>query len=123
MRDIGTLGGQQSTIYDIADTGEILGIAQTAAGQWQKFLYKDGTMTDIHSWGSDVYGLGPNGELYGSRYDERRMQFSLVLHNSAWHPAGEWNYSLSMPNDMSNAYMVGWDNYGAGAMVATAEGY
>jgi probable HAF family extracellular repeat protein len=123
MRDIGTLGGAGSKAYHVADTGEILGSAQTATGEWHKFLYKDGVMTDIHSWGSDIYGLGANGELYGSSYDERGEQFGLVLYNSAWSPAGEWNYRLSMPLDMANGYMVGWDNYGASTMLATADGY
>ncbi|WBS01303.1 PEP-CTERM sorting domain-containing protein [Pseudoduganella sp. SL102] len=123
MRDIGTLGGAQSSILDVADTGEILGSAQTESGEWHKFLYKDGVMTDIHDWGGNLSGLGANGELYGTSYDSTRNQWSLELYNSAWSPAGEWNYNLAIPSDMSNGYMVGTNNYGTGTMLATADGY
>lgn len=37
--DIGTLGGQRSSAHDINDSGQVIGWAQTAAGQERAFVY------------------------------------------------------------------------------------
>lgn len=123
MRDIGTLGGAQSRVLDVSESGLVLGEAQTSSGEWHKFLYQNGTMTDIHDYGSNLYGFGPNDEIYGASYWEAKMVYSLDLHNSSWWPPTPWLGGLGLPTDMADGYLVG---YGASALynvVATAEGF
>lgn len=119
MRDIGTLGGAQSYTYDVSETGDVLGRAQTASGAWHTFLYRDGVMTDIQAEvGDAVYGLGPNGEIYGTQVNADEWEiFSLRLARSAWHPEG-----VASPSDMANGYMVGYNSWGTNVMIATPEG-
>lgn len=47
MTEIGTLGGASSRAVDINNLGQIVGSAQTAAGESHGFLYFNGVMTDL----------------------------------------------------------------------------
>lgn len=122
MRDIGTLGGASSEAYDVSETGEILGRAQTASGEWHTFLYKDGVMTDINATISpNVYGFGPNGELYGgSSYIIHDMPYyTYELYRSDWQPVDD----PGAIGAMANGYIVGTTGGArAPAMLATREG-
>jgi probable HAF family extracellular repeat protein len=65
MREIGTLGGKTSEAYAINATGDIVGEAETAAGQRHAFLYTGGSMRDLGTSGV-AYGLNDAGQVVGS---------------------------------------------------------
>jgi probable HAF family extracellular repeat protein len=47
VKDLGTLGGQNSVAYATYATGQAVGCAQTASGRYHPFRYQGGTMTDL----------------------------------------------------------------------------
>jgi probable HAF family extracellular repeat protein len=47
MRDLGTLGGSFSVAFGINERGDIVGEAETAAGDIHAFLFRRGTMIDV----------------------------------------------------------------------------
>ncbi|MBN9690772.1 MAG: immunoglobulin domain-containing protein [Verrucomicrobia bacterium] len=49
LEDLGTLGGTASEALDVNASGQIVGNAQTASGQWRPFLYQEGVLTDLNS--------------------------------------------------------------------------
>ena len=61
MSDLGTLGGETSTAFDINDRGEIVGSSITASGLSRAFLYRDGTMVELPVPGETSTALAING--------------------------------------------------------------
>lgn len=49
IRDLGTLGGLESTARAINDSGQVVGHSMTASGQRHAFLWEDGEMRDLGS--------------------------------------------------------------------------
>lgn len=71
MRDLGTLGGngEATVAYDIANTGQIVGSSQTAAGQTQAFTWTAGVMRDLGTLGgnhSSAHGVNERGQVVGA---------------------------------------------------------
>ena len=52
VTNLGTLGGRNSYAFDINETGQVVGGAQTSSGNSHAFLWKDGAMTDLDSLNS-----------------------------------------------------------------------
>jgi probable HAF family extracellular repeat protein len=65
--DLGTLGGEASTAYDINDRGQIVGTANTSSGAGHAFLYENGKMQDLGRLGVSAQALGINnkGQIVG----------------------------------------------------------
>lgn len=63
MRSLGTLGGKNSSAFDINDAGDVVGVADTgividgASYLWQPFLYSDGVMYGLGALGGFGYGV------------------------------------------------------------------
>jgi probable HAF family extracellular repeat protein len=57
IRDLGTLGGLSSVAHSINSRGDVVGEAQTPAGDHHAFLWQDGAMIDLNSL------LAPNSGL------------------------------------------------------------
>jgi probable HAF family extracellular repeat protein len=47
--DLGTLGGRYSHVQSINALGQVVGVSQTAGGDYHAFLWKDGQMQDLGS--------------------------------------------------------------------------
>ena len=66
--DLGTLGGAKASAVGVNDRGDIVGLAETAAGQTHAFLYKDGVMQDLGTLGgtaSNANAINNRGEIAG----------------------------------------------------------
>jgi len=66
--DLGTLGGAKASAAAINDYGEIVGVADNAAGQARAFLYKNGVMQDLGTLGgtiSNANDINNRGEIVG----------------------------------------------------------
>jgi len=48
ITDLGTLGGEWSEAYAMNDSGQVIGMSQTANGDDHAFLYSNGQMTDLY---------------------------------------------------------------------------
>ena len=59
MQDLGTLGGAQSYAYGINNSGQIVGIAQTANGTYHGFIYSgNGPMVDLGTYQATLINDG-----------------------------------------------------------------
>ncbi|MBK8688346.1 MAG: DUF3466 family protein [Betaproteobacteria bacterium] len=69
MKDLGTLGGQNSYGYGINASGQVTGESSTrSGGEARAFLYSDGTMQDLGTLGgasSSARGINGSGEIVG----------------------------------------------------------
>ncbi|MCW3050912.1 MAG: extracellular repeat protein family [Chthonomonadales bacterium] len=70
--DLGVLPGDFASFANgLNDTGQVVGISQTAGGATHGFLYSGGSMTDIGSLGGDTYANAINGagNIVGSAFN------------------------------------------------------
>lgn len=75
VTDLGTLGGPQTSAFGINNKGEVTGYSVTSAGQEHAFIYSNGEMTDLgtfgplsplsHYTGSTGYGINNGGQVAG----------------------------------------------------------
>lgn len=66
MNLLGTLGGEESVAMDINDAGQVVGGAETSAGQWRPFRWADGTMTNLGTLGGETANLDHRAEAVNS---------------------------------------------------------
>ena len=74
LQDLGTLGGTNSTAYDINNVGQVVGTADTLEQSSHAFIYSDGKMTDLNSlilnsseWLlSEARGINNAGQIVGT---------------------------------------------------------
>jgi probable HAF family extracellular repeat protein len=87
MKDLLTLGGNQSEAYDINNAGQVSGYSQTATRD-HAFLYSGGTMLDIgallagskHSYG---YGINDAGHVAGTAYNNSYSTSAAFFYNGS----------------------------------------
>jgi probable HAF family extracellular repeat protein len=84
--DLGTLpGGNSSDATGINDRGQVVGVSQTASGEYHAFLWQEGTMTDLGTLPgaalpeSAAYGINARGQVVGDGYFA-----SSTLHAFLW---------------------------------------
>src|SRR5581483_3324008 len=69
ITDLGTLGGLASLAWGIGDKGQVVGQAQTAAGEWHSTLWQNGNTIDLGEFGSDSWGvvsaINSHGQMVG----------------------------------------------------------
>jgi probable HAF family extracellular repeat protein len=68
VTDLGTLGGNRSSAYGVNNRGQVVGVAETAAGEMHAFLWNSGTMADLGTLGgrtSYAYRIDDNGTVVG----------------------------------------------------------
>ncbi len=69
--DLGTLGGPKSAASAVNDLGQIVGVAENAAGQSRAFLYQNGIMEDIGTLGgttANANAINNRGEIAGRSF-------------------------------------------------------
>ncbi|MHC4743629.1 MAG: LamG-like jellyroll fold domain-containing protein, partial [Planctomycetota bacterium] len=68
--DLGTLGGSYSSAFGINDSGQVVGVADTASGQPHAFVWdKNAGMVDLGTLGGSVssaYAINNRGQIVGS---------------------------------------------------------
>jgi len=74
IRDLGTLGGQNSTAFSLNNRGQVIGLADDATGNTRPFIWDASTgMSDLGLPGSGlayVYGINDSGVVVGSWLQE-----------------------------------------------------
>jgi len=69
MTDLGTLGGTYSRAYAINKTGQVVGASLTSSEEMHPFLYSNGTMIDLGTFGgsgwSEAYDINDAGQVVG----------------------------------------------------------
>jgi probable HAF family extracellular repeat protein len=71
MRDLGTLGGEQSNAFAINDAGQVAGAAQTASNEWHALITGPNGegMRDLGTLGGDyssASGINDAGQVVGA---------------------------------------------------------
>src|SRR4029077_18671664 len=64
--DLGTLGGAESTGFDINNRGDVVGSAQDTTGKYNAFMHADGSMVSLHD-GSPPFSLASALSINDSR--------------------------------------------------------
>lgn len=68
LKDLGTLGGDQSFVFALNDAGQLAGAAEDLSRHLHAFLYDDGAMKDLGTLGGDVsqaYSMNESGWVTG----------------------------------------------------------
>jgi probable HAF family extracellular repeat protein len=70
MTDLGTLGGDVTTVKDINDRGQIVGYSQAPDGRYHAFLWENGVMADLNlspaPYYSEAAAINENGQVAGT---------------------------------------------------------
>jgi probable HAF family extracellular repeat protein len=64
MRDLGTLGGDESNAVAVNNRGQIVGSAESIDKDWHAFLWQDGQMRDLGRWWP--IAINDRGQIVGS---------------------------------------------------------
>lgn len=74
ITDLGTLGGPGSFAFGINDQGQVVGNSYMAFGGIRAFLYENGAMEELDSFGSNgesyAWGINNLGQIVGTLNDQ-----------------------------------------------------
>lgn len=76
--DLGVLPNDfSSSAFGLNDSGQVVGISQSASGETHGFLYSGGSMTSIGSLGGDTYAnaINSSGQIAGSSFSSTDSAF------------------------------------------------
>jgi len=122
MKDLGTLGGNNSYPEGINDANQIVGQADVSSSVSDAFLWMNGTMMDIGS-------LGAQGSVANAiNFDPLTMTFTQI---AGWSPTSDnstvhaviWNASLQITDlgTLGGPSSFGWANNCGGQVVGRAD--
>jgi probable HAF family extracellular repeat protein len=85
MRDLGTLGGPQSTAVAVNNNGQVIGWADTTAKDNEGrpishgFLWQNGRMRDLGTW--SPVGINDRGQIIGSKATSNGQSHAVLWQN------------------------------------------
>ncbi len=123
VRDLGTLGGRESTAYGINEGGQVVGRSQVNGGVWRAFLWQKGKMVDLATLGgsaSEAHAINDRGQVVGWS----AIRKPGVVHAFLWQGGkmrdlgtlggrGSWARAANARGEI-----VGWSETKAGAVHA-----
>jgi probable HAF family extracellular repeat protein len=122
MSDLGTLGGLSSYAYDINDSGQVVGAADTAvAGQRRAFIYQNGSMQDLGALNgnnSSAAGINAAGVVVGDTQDSESNTTPFVWIDGVMYDLSsrivnlsEWGEMEGIAGINDNGVIVGRGQY------------
>lgn len=92
MHDLGTLGGNSSTSYDINNNGQVVGASFITDGSaMHAFLYEGTTMEDLGTLGGSnswAYGINNYGQVVGSSKTDGGVQHAFLYDGATMEDLG-----------------------------------
>jgi probable HAF family extracellular repeat protein len=102
--DLGTLGGTNAAASAINDSGDIVGAAENASGQFHAFLYRDGVMYDLGTLGgtiSNANAINNRGEIVGRSTLANGAIRGFLYRDGAMHDLGTLGGASSVAFDIN----------------------
>jgi probable HAF family extracellular repeat protein len=102
-RDLGTLGGAESSGSDLNDSGDVVGVSETASGS-RAFLYHAGSMRDLGTLGgshSEAHGINASGQIVGASYTDTGSMRAFIHENGAMRSLGTLGGDYSAASDVA----------------------
>lgn len=126
LTDLGNLGGPCVQGQDINDAGQVVGWAQTAAGEYHAFTWKNGVMTDLAPLlvgnFSAAIAINNQGRIL-LKSSTATGEHTFLYNNGLVTDLGNFGSSYAVASDLNNnGQIVGWlatDNGAIRAFMAT----
>ena len=112
VTDLGTLGGNDSAALDINAAGQIVGASTAADGSRQPFLYENGHMVSLGTFGGPVWtvsgaaGINASGQVAGQSHNASVERRAFLWSGGLLQDLGVTNGAATALND--SADVVGW---------------
>ena len=106
---LGTLGGPSSNATGINDAGDIVGSADVASGARHAFLYRAGTMIDLHALGgvtSTATDVNASGLVIGNYSPTNGTYRGFVSDGITTTDLGTLGGSFTAPNDINGSGQI-----------------
>ncbi len=125
LTDLGDLGGPCIQGQDLNDAGQVVGWAQTAAGEYHAFIWENGVMTDLAPLVgnfSSAIAINVKGRIL-LKSSTPTGEHSFLYQNGQVTDLGNFGSSYAVATDLNNnGQIVGWlatDNGAIQAFLAT----
>ena len=122
LTDLGSLGGPCIQGQDINDAGQVVGWAQTAAGEYHAFLWEHGVMTDLAPLltgnFSAAIAINTQGRIL-LKSSTATGEHTFLYNNGQVSDLGNFGSSYAVASDLNdNGQIVGWLATDSGAIRA-----
>lgn len=122
LTDLGNLGGPCIQGQDINDAGQVVGWAQTAAGEYHAFLWENGVMTDLAPLlagnFSAAIAINTQGRIL-LKSSTATGEHTFLYNNGQVTDLGNFGSSYAVASDLNdNGQIVGWLATDSGAIRA-----
>jgi len=111
--DIGSLGREFVTAYDVNNAGVVTGASFLPAEDYHALLWRNGHMYDIHTMGDDSMGFGINDlcQVVGRFDPPDAFERAFLWENGVMYDLGTLGGSDSTANAINDAGVVVGDSY------------
>jgi probable HAF family extracellular repeat protein len=107
--NLGTLGGQYSSAYDVNLAGQVVGESEVASHDIHAFLWDNGTMTDLGTLGgrsSHAIGINDAGQIVGWSTNASGVNRAFLWANGAMMDIGTLGGNSSAARGINDAGQV-----------------